>query len=105
MTFKLWLRKVFGPRVPVARASRRGKSRQPARRRYMPRLDTLEDRLAPATLMVTNLADSGLGSLRQAIANSLARVNGATGDDTIQFSPTLDGGTIDLTTYRNDVSV
>src|SRR4051794_2246052 len=45
-------------------------------------LEALETRLAPAVFVVTNLKDSGNGSLRQAIldANALA------GTDTIQFN-------------------
>lgn len=46
-----------------------------------------------ATLTVTNLADSGTGSLRAAIASA----NATTGADTIQFQPGLTG-TITLTT-------
>ena len=50
-----------------------------------------------ATLIVTNSNDSGAGSLRAQIAAA------ATGD-TIVFSPALDGATIDLTTFSNDLS-
>ncbi len=46
MTFKQWLRKAFGPWVQNSRASRRGKSRQPLRHRYVPMAEHLEDRLA-----------------------------------------------------------
>ena len=50
-----------------------------------------------ATLMVTNNADSGAGSLRAQIAAA------ATGDS-IVFAAALDGATINLTTFSNDVS-
>src|SRR5262249_54528319 len=55
-------------------------------------LESLEQRLAPATFTVTNLIDSGAGSLRQAIfdANALA------GQDTINFQAGV-SGTILLT--------
>jgi len=53
----------------------------------------LEDRLAPATFAVTNLADSGSGSLRYAISSS----NSLPGADTITFQSGLTG-TITLTT-------
>ena len=56
MTFTQWLRKAFVPRVQDSRASRRGKSRQPSRRRRAPRLEWLEDRLAP-TIEPLTIAD------------------------------------------------
>jgi hypothetical protein len=55
----------------------------------MPRLQALEDRTLPSTFTVTNLLDSGVGSLRQAILDA----NAAPGDDTITFEVT---GTIQL---------
>jgi hypothetical protein len=104
MTFKQWLRKAFGPWVRNSRASRRGKSRQP-RHRCVPRLEWLEDRLAPAILMVNSVADSGAGTLRDAILSSVNHTGGGTGNDTIRFSATLDGGTISLSTSINDATV
>src|SRR5262249_7885911 len=71
MTFTLWLRKMFGPRVQGSRASR-----QPSRKRSVPQVECLEDRLAPALLTVTSLADSGTGTLRAAILNSVNHTNG-----------------------------
>jgi Bacterial Ig-like domain (group 3) len=111
MTVKHWLRNAFGVRARVARASRRRRSRQPSRRWHVPRLEWLEDRLAPAILMVTNANDSGAGSLRDAI---LANINHTTdglnqtgtGNDTIQFSAaTMNGAAIGLTTFINDATV
>ena len=64
---------------------------QKQRRRLEPRLEALEERLVLSTLTVTSAADSGLGSLRAAIAS-------ASSGDTIVFAPRLDGQTISLTT-------
>ena len=71
---------------------------RPRPRLCRPRLEALEDRLAPATITVMTLADSGPGSLRQAIgdANSMA------GDDVIQFAPGLHG-TISLQSALPDL--
>src|SRR5262249_24339552 len=63
---------------------------RPARRRPRPHLEALEDRSVPSVLTVTSLADSGHGSLRDAIA-------GAGNLDTITFDPSLRRGTITLT--------
>ncbi len=56
-------------------------------RLFVPRLDVLEDRTLLSTYTVTSLADSGAGSLRQAILDS----NAHPGADTIVFAPTLRG--------------
>ncbi|MBL8865320.1 MAG: hypothetical protein JNK93_07125, partial [Planctomycetia bacterium] len=50
-------------------------------------LVALEDRLTPATFTVSNLNDSGAGSLRDAIASA----NSAAGADTINFQAGLTG--------------
>ena len=69
-----------------------------AKRRAKPILETLEDRLAPATITVNSLADGatplGQVTLRQAIqaAETQTSVNGSvagTGNDTIVFAPAL----------------
>jgi titin len=49
---------------------------------YRPEFETLECRVAPAIITVTNVADSGAGSLRQAIL----KANATAGLDTIKFS-------------------
>jgi hypothetical protein len=64
------------------------------------RLEGLESRDTPATITVTNLADTGDGSLRDAIA----RANNETsnpGIDIIEFAPAIRGGTVNLTTFSN----
>jgi hypothetical protein len=94
MTFNRWLPKAFGAGVQNSRASRRGKSRQTSRRRHLRLLECLEDRVAPAILMVTSVGDSGPGTLRQAILASVSRKGQ---NDTIRFSSALDGATISLT--------
>jgi hypothetical protein len=55
----------------------------------VPRVESLEDRLVPSTLTVTNALDNGSGSLRNAI-------NTAKSDDIIVFASSLDGQTITL---------
>jgi hypothetical protein len=55
-------------------------------RRYSLRLESLENRMAPAIFTVTNTQDSGMGSLRQAILDA----NADPFVDTIAFS--IDGG-------------
>lgn len=64
---------------------------------YAPEL--LEARIAPATFLVTTLADSGPGSLRQAVLDA----NGAAGADSITFDKAL-SGKIDLTSARIDIT-
>src|SRR5262245_64270149 len=38
--------------------------------RFVPRLEALEDRTLPSTFLVTNLNDSGAGSLRDAVLSA-----------------------------------
>ncbi len=59
-------------------------------RRLPLRLEAMEMRLAPAIFSVTNLNDSGTGSLRQAVIDA----NNSTGADTVLFQNTT--GTITL---------
>lgn len=63
------------------------------RRHFRPVLEMLEDRTSPAVFMVTNRADAGAGSLRQAVL----KANMTNVPDTIQFKVGLIG-TIRLTT-------
>ncbi len=57
------------------------------------KIERLEDRRMLAAFSVSNLNDSGTGSLRDAIGQA----NGAVGADTITFAANLSGGTINLT--------
>ncbi len=83
-------------RNPMGNRARRAQPRPPAPR-FRPRLEALEGRCVPATLKVTNLLDSGPGSLRYEIAQ-------AKSGDTIAFDKKLDGGTITLTTGELDIN-
>jgi hypothetical protein len=61
---------------------RRAHTKRSTRQPFRPRVETLEDRLAPATFTVLNTNDSGADSLRQAILAA----NAAPGADSIQFN-------------------
>jgi hypothetical protein len=65
--------------------------------RFVPQLESLEDRALPSTLTVLNNLDSGAGSLRDAIGH-------AKSGDTIHFDPGLNGQTIALTSDELAVS-
>ena len=71
--------------------------RRPSRRRFVPQLDGLEEKILLSTLKVTSLGDSGHGTLRDAIAS-------ANDGDKIAFSAALDHGTILLTSGEIDFS-
>ena len=64
---------------------------------HRPGLETLEDRCLPSTFTVTNLLDSGPGSLRAAVAAA----NANPGADAIDFATT---GTITLTSGQLDIT-
>lgn len=67
---------------------RRGSVRKPGRSFFhKPRLECLEDRALLANFLVTNLDDSGRGSLRSAIIQA----NSQPGDDTIAFASNVNG--------------
>src|SRR5262249_46962547 len=75
------------------RGSGRGRHPTSARRlSFVPGLLALEDRALPSVFTVTNLADSGPGSLRQAVLDA----NAQPGLDVIDFASGLQG-TIALT--------
>ena len=83
MTARSWIGRLFARTVsrPVKAAAR-----------CCPRLEVLEDRLAPASFTVVNTADSGFGSLRAAV--DAANIFG--GSNTINFAPAVAGQTITL---------
>src|SRR5438132_4953113 len=72
---------LFASRLFAARR-RRASTFESSRRSYRPSFEVLEDRHLLATLTVFTTADSGQGSLRQAILDA----NALPGLDTIQFS-------------------
>lgn len=86
-----------------------GKSSSPARKapRRKPRanlaLENLEARCLLSTFMVTNLHDSGAGSLRKAIDNANNTQNPAGAVDTIVFAPGL-AGKITLTSGELEIT-
>jgi hypothetical protein len=92
MSFKQWIRDSFGPEARSARAARGGKSLRKAKSLHIPRVEFLESRLTLTVYTVSSLADHGGGTLRDAIADAIANP----GADTIQFSSSIDGGTISL---------
>ena len=58
------------------------RTRQTSPRRFFHCLEVLEGRTLPSTFTVLNLADSGAGSLRQAIMDA----NASSGADVIDFA-------------------
>src|SRR5262245_59181680 len=63
-------------------------------------VERLEERTVPSTFTVTNLLDSGPGSLRTAIAAA----NDRPGADTIRFAPAARDGTIALTSGQLSIT-
>src|SRR5262249_16070730 len=70
------------------------------RQRFVPRLEALECRTVLSTFTVENLADSGPGSLRQAILDA----NHQLGADMIDFAPGARDGTIALTSGQLSIT-
>jgi titin len=70
------------PRQGKSKGSASRYSKKSAHGRFQPHLESLEDRQLPSTFTVSNVADSGTGSLRQAILDS----NNTPGLNTIQFA-------------------
>src|SRR5262245_24455152 len=81
---------------------RRGPCSQRCRdlRSYRPSPEVLEDRVTPSTFRVSNLNDSGPGSLRAAVLAA----NAHPGADTIRFAPAARDGTIPLTSGQLNIN-
>src|SRR5512134_1569616 len=91
----MWLDSFLGFQNSHSQGTRRDRGRRTKRYRrpdFTPRLEALEDRTVLSTFMVENLADSGIGSLRQAVLDA----NALRGADAIVFAEGLQG-TIALT--------
>src|SRR5216683_691943 len=94
MRLSSWLRSARSQLVPSGTGNRHRPTRLP--KRAGPArlgLETLEDRTVLSTFTVYNLADSGSGSLRQAILDA----NANPGADRIRFAPAARNGIITLT--------
>ena len=98
MLFASWLRRLATG--SPTRSRRRGQRPKHSRRSVLPRLEVLEDRSLPSTLMVTNLSDTGVsgdGSLR-------GEILAASSGDTIVFAHGLHG-TITLNSLKGDLPI
>lgn len=81
------------------RAALRAGSERRRRAALLERVELLEDRTLLSTFTVTNLADSGAGSLRDAIDQA----NGHAGADVVRFQAGL-SGTVTLTSGQLEIS-
>src|SRR5262245_5950517 len=97
----MWLTSFLGGQKSDSQRTRRDRERRPKQHRrlaFTPRLEALEDRTVPRTFLVENLADSGPGSLRQAVQDA----NEQPGADRILFTgqahgTITPGGQLDVT--------
>src|SRR5262249_37577297 len=85
--------------TPLIGTLKKAKRRSSPRRRFVPHLEILEGRSVPSTFSVLNLADSGKGSLRQAVLDAQANP----GADEIEFAAGLTGA-IYLTTGQLSIT-
>src|SRR5262245_36073833 len=83
-----WLQRLLKQSRPLSRPS----CKKIGPNRFVPNVEPLGDRIVPAVFHVTTLADSGDGSLRDAVAQA----NSHAGADVIVFNDGLTG-TIALT--------
>src|SRR5262245_5947979 len=99
----MWLASFLGCLESNSQRTRCDRGRRPQRRprpAFTPRLVALEDRTVPSTFLVENLADSGSGSLRQAILDA----NADPGEDVIDFAPGARDGAITLTSGQLSIT-
>src|SRR5262245_61924933 len=98
--FRAFWNRLVNPRARIS--LRRGPCSQRCRRLRSSWLflEVLEDRVTPSTFLVTNLNDSGPGSLRAAVLAA----NDHSGADTIRFAPAARDGTIPLTSGQLNIS-
>src|SRR5215813_11036486 len=86
----MWLASFLSCLKSDSQRTRRDRGRRLKRHRrldFTPRLEALEDRTVPSTFLVENLADSGPGSLRQAVLDA----NALPGADEVRFADGLQG--------------
>src|SRR6516225_11540093 len=81
------------------RRERRRRPKRHQRQHFVPRLEALECRTLPSSFTVLNLADSGPGSLRQAVLDA----NAHSGADVIEVADGL-SGTITLTSGQLSIT-
>jgi len=97
MRLSSWLRSARSLFVPAGTKKAHGSMRTPPARLTV---EPLEDRTVPSTFTVFNLADSGTGSLRQAVLDA----NANPGADLIRFAPEARDGTIQLTSGQLSIT-
>src|SRR5262245_31571682 len=78
-----WLQRWLKKSRPLSRSGRK----KFWRKRFVPNLEALADRIVPSVFHVTTLADGGAGSLRDAVS----RANAHPGADVITFQSGLTG--------------
>src|SRR5437868_14094776 len=99
MRLHSWIDKLL-KRTPRSALGKGGHRRAAPRRQHSVKLwlETLEDRLAPANIVVLNNHDAGAGSLRQAIMDSAA-------GGSISFASSLAGAIITLTKVSGPLGI